>query len=420
VSVLPFSLILGNHVQISEGNKIMVKNEKKIDKVILLSDKPIDYQFRLKDRAMSAVAEGVTISDNLQKDNPIIYANEGFERLTGYNKADVLGINCRFLQGEDTDKSKIAEIRKSIKEEIPCFVEILNYRKDGTPFWNGLSITPIRDESGRVTNFIGIQSDISKRTRFESALYRVSAKLEQTNERMKKDLEDARQLQLAMLPSSLPDLPYLDIAVKMMTAQEVGGDYYDFHMQDQNLIFAIGDATGHGLKAGTIVTSTKALFNSLSTYDDPKEMLKNMSSSLKSMGFKNMYMAMQMAKISEKEMQISSAGMPFPIIYSVADRKIKELELKGVPLGSFTQFPYQTETLPLKKGDCYLFYSDGLSECFNKNGEQYGDSRIKSLFEKISNETPARIINKLTEAVTEWMGKSEPHDDITFVVMKVK
>jgi serine phosphatase RsbU (regulator of sigma subunit) len=223
-----------------------------------------------------------------------------------------------------------------------------------------------------------------------------------------------------MLPSSLPSLPYLDIAVKMMTAQEVGGDYYDFHVHDQNLIFAVGDATGHGLKAGTIVTATKALFNSVDTYDDPKDILSNISSTLKSIGFKNMYMAMQMAIISKTEMHISSAGMPFPIIYSVADRKIKEIDLRGMPLGSFAEYPYQTETIQLRKGDCYLFYSDGLSECFNRNGEQFGEARVKSLVEKTANETSEKIIKQLTDAVTNWLGKSEPHDDITLVVMKVK
>ncbi len=389
-------------------------------KVILLTDKSIDYQLQLKDRALAAAAEGITISDNLQQDNPIIYANEGFERLTGYDQEDVLGNNCRFLQGKDTDPLQIEEIRRSIREEKPCFVEILNYKKDGTPFWNALSITPIRNDSGQVTNYIGMQSDITKRKNFENALYRASAKIEQTNQQMRKDLEDARKLQLAMLPSKLPKLPYLDIAVAMTTAQEVGGDYYDFYQNDNNLTFAIGDATGHGLKAGTIVTATKVLFNSVAAGDDPKEMLTNMSRSLKEMGFKNMFMAMLLATISEKKIQISSAGMPFSFIYRRSEKSIEELQLRGMPLGAFIGFPYQSQVVELKKGDTILFHSDGLSECFNPKGELFGESRIESLFKKIATETPERIIKKLTEAATKWMGKSEPRDDMTFVVMKMK
>ena len=170
-------------------------------KVVLLSEHTVDYQLHLKNLVLAEAAEGITISDNLQPDNPIVYANEGFERLTGYNREDVLGRNCRFLQGEKTEPNKISEIRTAIHAEKPCSVEILNYRKDGSTFWNLLSITPIRNEKGQVTNFIGIQSDVTRRKNFESALFRTSAKLQQTNKRMKDDLEEARRLQLAMLPS---------------------------------------------------------------------------------------------------------------------------------------------------------------------------------------------------------------------------
>jgi PAS domain S-box-containing protein len=398
----------------------MTKKENNADQVILLSDKPIDYQLRLKDRTLAATAEGITISDNLQQDNPIVYANEGFERLTGYDKEDVLGKNCRFLQGENTDPATIDEIRRSIQEERPCSVEILNYRKDGSTFWNLLSITPIRDESGRVTNFLGIQSDITKRKKFENALYRVSAKLEQTNEQMKKDLEDARQLQLSMLPTILPTLPYLDIAVSMTTAHEVGGDYYDFFQKNNDLTFAIGDATGHGLKAGTIVTATKALINSAAPLDDPKKILTTISGSLKKMGFRNMYMAMLVAKISNQKMVISSAGMPFAYVYRGSDQTVEEVQLTGMPLGSFSNFPYQSKEIFLHSGDTFLFQSDGLIECFNPKGEMFGESRIISIFKNIAQEAPEKIIEQLSQAASEWMGSSQPRDDITFVVMKIK
>ncbi len=127
----------------------MTKKALDPHKVVLLADKPVDYQLQLKDRALGGTAEGITISDNLQPDNPIVYANEGFERLTGYDMQEVLGKNCRFLQGEETDPATIAEISQSIREEKPCSVEILNYCKDGQTFWNRLSITPIHDKSGR-------------------------------------------------------------------------------------------------------------------------------------------------------------------------------------------------------------------------------------------------------------------------------
>ena len=87
---------------------------KASNKVKLLSEKPLQYQLDIKERALSATAEGITISDNLQPDNPIVYTNKGFEKLTGYATKDVLGRNCRFLQGPDTDPKTIEKIRQSI------------------------------------------------------------------------------------------------------------------------------------------------------------------------------------------------------------------------------------------------------------------------------------------------------------------
>jgi PAS domain S-box-containing protein len=106
---------------------------------------------RLRDRAMGAAAEGIVISDPTQSGNPLIYVNDGFARLTGYSREEVLGRNCRFLQGPGTDLAVLEQIRASIRECRDCLVELLNYRKDGMPFWNRLSIIPLRDVQGRLS-----------------------------------------------------------------------------------------------------------------------------------------------------------------------------------------------------------------------------------------------------------------------------
>ena len=399
----------------------MKKKNKEKKNVLLLSDRSIEYQLQLKDRALAATAQGITISDNLQQDNPIVYANEGFERLTGYSREDVLGKNCRFLQGPDTDPKVIKEISRAVHAGEACSVEILNYRKDGTPFWNWLSITPVRDETGVVTNFLGIQSDITKRKNIENALFNASKNLEQANNRMKKELEEARQLQQTMIPGTLPELPHLQIAASMNTAYEVGGDYYDFYVdKNQNLTFTLGDATGHGLKAGTIVTATKALFNFFAKLKDPRDILTKISTNLKEMGFRNMYMAMLITKICKNKMLISSAGMPFTYYYNSSDKTVTEIALKGIPLGSFPDFNYQIEEIRLNKGDTFLFLSDGLLELFNNDGDIFGEKRTKKLFQKIAHSSPHHIIEQLLEAASKWNNLSDFNDDMTFVVMKAK
>ncbi|BAZ23122.1 methyl-accepting chemotaxis sensory transducer with phytochrome sensor [Kalymmatonema gypsitolerans NIES-4073] len=127
---------------------------------------------RVRDRAIAAASNAIVITDPRQPDNPIIFCNAAFETITGYLPEEVLGRNCRFLQGPDTDADTIEEIRTAVQQERECQVVIKNYRKDGTAFWSELSISPVRDVTGNVINFVGVQSDITSRKQAEEELKR--------------------------------------------------------------------------------------------------------------------------------------------------------------------------------------------------------------------------------------------------------
>jgi PAS domain S-box-containing protein len=114
-------------------------------------------------RALESASQGVTIADARRDDEPIVYANPAFERITGYDAAEILGRNCRFLQGEGTDPETVDEIRAAIAERRSISTELRNYRKDGTPFWNRLDIVPVRNGDGEVTHFLGLQQDVTRR-----------------------------------------------------------------------------------------------------------------------------------------------------------------------------------------------------------------------------------------------------------------
>jgi PAS domain S-box-containing protein len=103
-------------------------------------------------------------------DNPIVYVNPAFERISGYAVEESIGRNCRFLQGEDRDQPVLEELRAGAREERECRVVLRNYRKDGELFWNELYISPVHDEAGRLTNFVGVQNDITERRRIEEIL----------------------------------------------------------------------------------------------------------------------------------------------------------------------------------------------------------------------------------------------------------
>ncbi|MFC4737954.1 PAS domain-containing protein [Bacillus daqingensis] len=116
---------------------------------------------RLKEIILDHTSHVFLITDPKQPDNPIIYANDGFYELTGYTKEEVIGQNCRFLQGPDTDRRAVAAMRRAIEQKDPFTVELLNYRKNGTPFWNLLHIDPVYVEDEGQYYFVGIQKDIT-------------------------------------------------------------------------------------------------------------------------------------------------------------------------------------------------------------------------------------------------------------------
>ena len=143
-----------------------------------IEDLGVREELRLKSRAMDEAPVGITITDPDRDDNPMIYVNDAFSRLTGYDKADVVGRNCRFLQGEESDPEAVAEMRAAIDTGDAVSVELLNYRADGQWFWNKVDIAPVRGPDGDVANFVGFQTDVTDRTEAEMAARRRKEELE--------------------------------------------------------------------------------------------------------------------------------------------------------------------------------------------------------------------------------------------------
>jgi PAS domain S-box-containing protein len=124
-------------------------------------------------RALAATTSGVTIADMTRPDSPLMYVNSAFETLTGLPRDQLLGRNCRFLQGSDTDAAAVSRIRAAVVAGQECRETLLNYRgADRTPWWNELFLTPVTDEDGRVVQYIGVQDDVTARIESERALLR--------------------------------------------------------------------------------------------------------------------------------------------------------------------------------------------------------------------------------------------------------
>lgn len=138
--------------------------------------------------AIRATRVSIVVSDALLPDNPLVFANDAFLQLTGYAREEVIGRNCRFLQGPETDAAAVTQIRRAVKGGVDNVVELLNYRRDGSAFWNALNISPVRNAEGRVHYFFGSQYDVTEKRNVEVELKRMKASLETAVESRTRDL----------------------------------------------------------------------------------------------------------------------------------------------------------------------------------------------------------------------------------------
>ena len=245
--------------------------------------------------------------------------------------------------------------------------------------------------------------------------------LEADNVRKTKELEEARKLQHSMLPKQVPQITGLDIAVYLKTATEVGGDYYDFKSNGNGrLTVALGDATGHGMKAGTMVATIKGLFSAESSETQITDFFDKCNYVIRNMNLGNLFMAMLIAKIEGNSLRISSAGMPPTLIYRSQSKQVDEVILKALPLGSPGGIKYSEIECGLLPDDTILFMSDGFPELFNKDKEIFGYDRAKEIFGSAAHLSVQNIITKLCKTADDWHSGTDQTDDITFVAIKIK
>jgi sigma-B regulation protein RsbU (phosphoserine phosphatase) len=237
--------------------------------------------------------------------------------------------------------------------------------------------------------------------------------------RKSNELNTARQAQQEMLAARIPTHPELEIDAFLKTATEVSGDYYDFSLcEEGKLTIAIGDATGHGTTAGMMVIATKALFKALADESNLRNLVRRMSETLKSLNLRNTYMHLALARYNKGVLRLIVAGMPPVLVYRAATKTIEDIVLKGMPLGSFTEFPYEEFTIPLESGDTVLFMSDGFLELLSPCGDMLQLDRIRRIFAEAGNRSPSEVIVHLRKAGLAWRAERALNDDVTLLVLK--
>ncbi len=247
------------------------------------------------------------------------------------------------------------------------------------------------------------------------------AKLRQIEEdRKNQELQAARDLQISLLPKSSPNRSDLDIATFIRSSTEVGGDYYDFLPLDNGNVYSIcGDATGHGVTSGMMVSITKAGLNGIDALA-PNIILQKLNKVVKKVDLGTLRMSLNIVEVAANEIKMSSAAMPPIYLYKANSNSVEEIMNSGLPLGGLKNEEFEQLTRSFEPGDVLIQLSDGLPEAPSKIGEMYDYDRLKALIQTACSQSSQEIINTLVHSVDLWMGGSHNPDDITLVVIKKK
>lgn len=243
--------------------------------------------------------------------------------------------------------------------------------------------------------------------------------LEADNRRKTEELEAARELQIGLSPASPPDVAGLELAARMRTATEVGGDFYDFRPgPDGALTAAVADAVGHGARAGTLVAAIKSLFAVAPEDAEPAELLERFSGVLRRMGLPRSHVCLVLARFEGGRLRIASAGMPPPLVRRVATGEVEELATGGLPLGGELSTGYASVEAEIEPGDVVLLLSDGLPELPDAAGRPLGYEAVRHMLREPGAGSAGGAIEVLMAAAEERTGGGPPADDITLVAIR--
>ena len=379
-------------------------------------------------QAVDATSSGIVISDPHLPDNPIIYHNPTFERLTGYHEAEITGRNCRFLQGPNTDPEAVEAVRQAIRLRTDCQVTLLNYRKNGTPFWNELYMSPVREpRTGRLTHYIGVQNDVTARIKAE----------QERDVLLKNQKRVADTLQEALLSLPAPArFPGFDFHVLYQAAwdeAQIGGDFSDaFLLPSGHVAFVVGDVTGKGLAAAAYTGQIKfALRVFLRDNPSPAEALSRLNAFLftaQRLDNLSQYALVSLAAAvidAKGAAQFATAGAEPPLL--LTHNRVAAVASEGPLLGVLEDAEY--DTMPptlLQAGDTLLLFTDGITEARpplpegqrrRRGGELFGIQRVSDAAAPCAFLPVAELSETIYHAALSYAG-GQLHDDVCLMAVR--
>lgn len=422
--------------------RLAARDAENADRIAELAS--IHEALSLRDKALEHSDEAIAIFDVRDDGFPLVYVNGGFERQTGYTKREALGQSARFIHGPDTDMATVEQIRGAFRDGREWATDLLSYRKDGTPYWNRVTLTPLRDDDGRVTHFVAVQTDITAHVQSAREVRQALELLEETNaqltksmRRIKRNLEAAAKVQQAMLPERLPKVKGYDFAWRYVPSDELAGDILNiFRLDSQHIGMYLLDVSGHGTAAALLAVSVAKMLTPMShattlvrehEHDDdecedrivpPSEVAERLNRQFPWDPETSQFFTLIYGVLDTKSgaFRYISAGHPAPLLVEQGQvHPVKER--RGFPIG-LGDGVYEEYTLQLQPGQRMYLYSDGLTDTMSPRRELFGKERLAQALQAQENGKVDASLEELLTKVEAWRGRSRFSDDISMVAVE--
>lgn len=356
--------------------------------------------------AVEQTADSILITDT---QGIIQYVNAGFEATTGYTRQEAIGQTPRILKSGHHDQTFYKNLWDHIQRGEHFRGTFLNQKKNGELWWAEQTITPLKDETGHITNFVSVLKDITE----------LRKKQEQDIQ-----LEIARKVQQNLFPAAI-SVPGFDIVGMACPAEETGGDYYDYIPTSNGSVWiVIGDVSGHGIGAALVMATVRAYLRVMvKTESDPGEILTKINQELVLAGDDQQFVTMLLARIDPKQRQFvyGNAGHIPGYHLSPSGEILTKMTNESVPLGIFKDTRYTScRPTPFAPGDILVFITDGIMEATSPDNTQYGLSRALEIVHEHQADSSQQIVDELYQSVRTFCANQPQDDDITAIVCKVK
>lgn len=367
---------------------------------------------RVRNRAIESVHVGVVIGDARAPGNPNIYVNPALSRITGYTREELLGRSMHLLQGPETDPEALKQIRHALDNGDSCEITLKNYRKGGAAFWNELLISPVVDDTGILTHYIGIQTDVTERRKAEESRH---------------ELEIARQIQLSLLPNAPLRLPSIECAGVCVPASHVGGDYFDFFQNFGVVDVVVADVSGHSVGAALVMTEVRSTLRAEMRKTTmapigPAQILRDLNELLyDDLTRAELFITMFYVKFlpETRTLKYANAGHNWALLLRSGDVACAPLDAEGLVLGVLRAVDFEEKSVELAIGDKLLLYTDGITEAENPQGVFFGVDRLCASFTARRSLAPEALVKQLLAEVRGFCGNAPLRDDISMVMMEV-